>query len=152
MIVQASTTQIATITSPNTTNFTVSTEQSLIENTSSISSQSDSLTISTRGMALFADTQKLSSSVLNDVKNEMATSSSSNTNSLLTNNTSDDDETATSDLSSYSDAQLKQLVANGTISEAEAAAEITRRQASKTTQDSDPTHTSDLMAHIDLLI
>lgn len=154
MIIQGSTTQMASITSTNVGHLTINTSEAHSQDNTSISSQSDSLTISAKGMALFADTQKLSSSVLNDVKNEIATSTSSDTNTLLTSSTSDDDEetTTTSDLSGYSDAQLKQLVADGTISEAEAAAEIAKRQTNKSNQDNDSAQNTDLMTHIDLLI
>lgn len=154
MIIQGNTTQIASTTATSVGHLTINANEAQAQNTTSTSSQSDSLSISAKGMALFADTQKLASSVLNDVRNEIATSNSSNTNTLLTNSTSDeDDETTTSsDLSGYSDAQLKQLVADGTISEAEAAAELAKRQTNKTSQDNDSAQNTDLMAHIDLLI
>lgn len=154
MIIQGNNTPIASTASTSAGHLTINTNEAQTQNTTSTSSQSDSLTISAKGMSLFADTQKLASSVLNDVRNEIATSNSSDTNTLLTNSTSDDDDetTTTSDLSGYSDAQLKQLVADGTISEAEAAAELAKRQTTKGNQNNDSTQNTDLTSHIDLLI
>lgn len=153
MMIQGNSTQITSMTATNVGHLTINNSETQSQDNTSISSQSDSLTISAKGMALFADTQKLASSVLNDVRNEIATSNSSDTNTLLTNSTSDDDnETTTSDLSGYSDAQLKQLVADGTISEAEATAELAKRQTTKAAQDNNLAQNTDLMTHIDLLV
>lgn len=153
MIIQANTTQMASISSTSTSNFNLSNVKTNLQESTVANSQADSLTISAQGMSLFADNQKLSSSVINEVKNDMASSTSSTTNTLLTNSTTEDDEdTTTTDLSSYSDTQLKQLVADGTISEAEAAAEIARRQADKASKDTDSASASDLVTHIDMLI
>lgn len=154
MIIQANTTQMSSVSSGAIGNLAVSNGKANEQPASTTSSQSDSLTISAQGMALFAENQKLSSSVISEIKSDMASSSSSTTNTLLTDSASEDEEdtTTTTDLSSYSDTQLKQLVADGTISEAEAAAEIAKRQGSKSTTQDDSTNLLNLAAHIDTLI
>lgn len=155
MIIQAATTQMSSISSNGIGHLNLSNDKTGQQSSSTTNSQSDSLTISAQGMALFAENQKLSSSVISAVKSDMASSASSTTNSLLTDSASEDEEdttTTTTDLSSYSDAQLKQLVADGTISEAQAAAELAKRQGDKSTTQDDSSHLLNLASHIDTLV
>lgn len=159
MIIQASTTQIASITSTNVGNVTISSTKENQQGTSSINSQADSLVISAKGMSLFAESQKLASSALdainqNATDSTSSTSSNTNANSITSSTTEadDDDSTATSDLSGYSDAQLKQLVADGTISEAEATAEIAKRKGSDDAKQNNLATFSYPDTHIDTLV
>lgn len=145
MIIQASTTQIASTGSTKINSFTISGTKENQHGTSAMSSQSDSLVISTKGMALFAENQKLASSAIDAINNNA-------TNTTSTTEDDDDDATTTSDLSGYSDSQLKQLAADGTISQAEATAEIAKRENSKTTEQNNLTTTSYSDTHIDALV
>ena len=140
MIIQASTTQIASAHSATASSFTISGSKDNQQGTSSTSSQSDSVVISAQGMAMFAESQQLGSSVLDAIKKEAATSST--TNELLT---------STTDLSSYSDSQLKQLVADGTISQSEATAELTKRAGNSDTMQNSAALISST-THIDALV
>lgn len=129
MNIQATTTSIASSVSginPASLSTPVSQEAAKTES-------GDSLTISAQGLDMFKQTQAASQAALEAV-NDVESKDDSATLKTVLEGTSEteedeDDTTTTTDLSSLSDSQIAQKVADGTITQAEADAELASRKS-----------------------
>lgn len=97
---------------------------------------SDSVTISAQGLDMFKQTQAASSEALEAVNDLESKDDSATLKTVLegTSSTEEEDDTtsSTTDLSSLSDAQIAQKVADGEITQAEADAELAARKNKET--------------------
>lgn len=129
MNIQSTTTHLA-----NQTNSALS-HASLCTSTShsldSKSSQTDTLTISADGLTLFEENQSVNKEALVAAMDATTKDDHATLKTVLSSVSEDEDEdeeTTTTNLTSYTDSQIQGLVAEGTITQAEANAELAKRQ------------------------
>lgn len=139
MNIQATTTSIASsVSGINPTSLSTPTSQEAAKTESG-----DSLTISSQGLDMFKQTQAASQAALEAVNDVESKDDSATLKTVLegTSESEEEDDTTstTTDLSSLSDSQIAQKVADGTITQAEADAELAARKSKSegegTTQD-----------------
>ena len=128
MNIQSATTHLASQTHSALNHASLNTDSS--HSLNSKSSQTDTLTISANGLALFEESQSVNEEALAAAMDETAKDENATLKTVLSSVSEEDeeDETTTTNLTSYTDSQIQGLVADGTITQAEANAELTKRQ------------------------
>lgn len=142
MNIQASTANLSTISSTAIlqTNLSVGSSANISK---SSSATSDTVTISAQGLSMFKESQSANQEALDAVTDTTAKDENSTLATVLTTDAEEDsDDTTTTNLTSYTDSQIQSLVADGSITQAEANAELAKRNSTsnESTLDSSMTH------------
>lgn len=127
MNIQASTTNLSTIsnTAISQSNLSVGSSSDVSKNAST----TDTLTISGQGLSMFKESQSASQEALKAATDATTKDENSTLAAVLSTDTEEDsDDTTTTNLTSYTDSQIQSLVADGSISQAEANAELAKRK------------------------
>ncbi len=109
---------------------TIKTNSEAAPETVAVSDQGDILEISAAGQAASANQQNAENEDADSSDYELSSlKASAQTASSVLEQTSEDDESISSDLSTYSDAELRELYQDGEITAAEYSQEVARRKA-----------------------
>ena len=128
MNIQASTTNLSTISNTTISESNLSIGSS--SNVSKSSSATDTLTISAQGLSMLKESQSANQQALEAATDATTKDENSTLAAVLTTDTEEDsDDTTTTNLTSYTDSQIQSLVADGSITQAEANAELAKRKS-----------------------
>ena len=154
MNIQSATTHLASQTHSALNHASLNTDSS--HSLNSKSSQTDTLTISANGLALFEESQSVNEEALVAAMDETAKDENATLKTVLSSVSEDEDkEITTTNLTSYTDSQIQGLVAEGTITQAEANAELAKRQQTPPdTQNTTDTknQVANALVHVDVRI